>query len=289
VRLDIGRLRALANRLEFRFARSGTGTMPGAHRSRARGHGGEFAEHREYQYGDDIRTVDWNVTARRGRCFVKEHERPRASAAAIVLDASASMSSPDLAKWQLARDVSALVGVMAAREGDAIGAYRVALESLEELPMRRGVAHALVLARWLDEAPDPAGGTGIGAGVRRARTRLRPGGLLIVVSDFLDPDWDAELRRAAARHLVLGIRIVSTRERTLASAGLVQVRDAESAEIRWLDSGAAPVRRSFAAQAARTSHAIRRRVLDAGALHAEVETGGSWWTGLRPICEARGR
>ena len=119
--LDIGRLRASAHRVAFRFMRPGSVPTPGVHRSLFRGHGLNFAGYREYQHGDDIRMVDWNVTARQNRPMLKLFEQEHASALMLVLDASASMTGPHPDKWDAAAALAVLFAFVAARDGERIG------------------------------------------------------------------------------------------------------------------------------------------------------------------------
>ena len=119
--MDIGRLRASAHRVAFRFMRPGSVPTPGVHRSLFRGHGLNFAGYREYQHGDDIRIVDWNVTARQNRPMLKLFEQEHASALMLVLDASPSMTGPHPDKWDAAAALAVLFAFVGARDGERLG------------------------------------------------------------------------------------------------------------------------------------------------------------------------
>ena len=150
--LDIGRLRASAHRVAFRFMRPGSVPTPGVHRSLFRGHGLNFAGYREYQHGDDIRMVDWNVTARQNRPMLKLFEQEHASALMLVLDASASMTGPHPDKWDAAAALAVLFAFVAARDGERIGLAVTGEKGLAFSP-RRGFAHATRLAHRMERPP----------------------------------------------------------------------------------------------------------------------------------------
>ena len=165
--LDIGRLRASAHRVAFRFMRPGSVPTPGVHRSLFRGHGLNFAGYREYQYGDDIRMVDWNVTARQNRPMLKLFEQEHASALMLVLDASASMTGPHPDKWDAAAALAVLFAFVAARDGERIGLTVTGEKGLAFSP-RRGFAHATRLAHRLERPPRrPALGFGAASPLAR--------------------------------------------------------------------------------------------------------------------------
>jgi uncharacterized protein (DUF58 family) len=286
--MDIGRLRQSSHRVAFRFLRPGSVPTPGVHRSVFRGHGLNFAGYREYQYGDDIRLVDWNVTARHNRPVVKIFEQEHASALVLVLDASASMRVPHPDKWRAAAELAVLFAFVAARDSERVGVI-VASDRVEaEVAPRRGFAHATRLAQWL-KAFQPAGdGTGIEAGVLRAERSLRSPAAIIVASDFLSPRWDAAIREAVRRHTVVGLAISSPFEHDVPDVGLVRVRDAERDETRWVDTRSAAVRRALAERSAAIRRTIRSRLVDAGAIHVGLRTDRPPLAELASICRVRG-
>src|SRR5215217_8639214 len=150
--LDLGRLRASAHRVAFRFMRPGSVPTPGVHRSLFRGHGLNFAGYREYQYGDDIRMVDWNVTARQNRPMLKLFEQEHATAMMLVLDASASMTGPHPDKWEAAAALAVLFAFVGARDGERLGLVVTGEKGVAFSP-RRGFAHASRVAHRLERPP----------------------------------------------------------------------------------------------------------------------------------------
>jgi len=284
--MDIGRLRASAHRVAFRFMRPGSVPTPGVHRSLFRGHGLNFAGYREYQHGDDIRMVDWNVTARQNRPMLKLFEQEHASALMLVLDASASMTGPHPDKWDAAAALAVLFAFVAARDGERIGLTVTGEKAIAFSP-RRGFAHATRLAHRL-ERPPGVGSTALDDGVHRALRGLRTPGVVVIASDFLGTRWDAVVREAVRRHTVVGLTISSAFEHELPAAGLVRVQDAETGATRWVDTSSARVREAYAQRSLALRGEIRSRLVDAGAVPVSIRTDRPLVGQLASICRVRG-
>ena len=287
--LDIGRLRASAHRVAFRFMRPGSVPTPGVHRSLFRGHGLNFAGYREYQFGDDIRMVDWNVTARQNRPMLKLFEQEHASALMLVLDASASMTGPHPDKWDAAAALAVLFAFVAARDGERIG-LTVTGEKAVAFSPRRGFAHATRLAHRMERPPliSATRSAGLDDGVHRALRGLRTPGVVVIASDFLGTRWDAVVREAVRRHTVVGLTISSAFEHELPSAGLVRVQDAETGATRWVDTSSARVRAAYAQRSLALRSEIRSRLVDAGAVPVSIRTDRPLIGQLAAICRVRG-
>ena len=284
--MDIGRLRASAHRVAFRFMRPGSVPTPGVHRSLFRGHGLNFAGYREYQHGDDIRLVDWNVTARSSRPMLKLFEQEHASALMLVLDASPSMTGPHPDKWEAAAALAVLFAFVAARDGERLGLAITGEKGLA-FSARRGFAHASRVAHRLERPPVTTAAP-LDDGIHRALRSLRTPGVLVVVSDFLGTRWDAAIREAVRRHTVVGLTISSAFEHELPAAGLVRVQDAESGATRWIDSGSPRVRAAYAQRSLALRGEIRSRLVDAGAVPVAIRTDRPLVGQLASICRVRG-
>jgi uncharacterized protein (DUF58 family) len=299
--MDIGRLRASAHRVAFRFMRPGSVPTPGTHKSLFRGHGLNFAGYREYQHGDDIRMVDWNVTARQNRPMLKLFEQEHATALMLVLDASPSMTGPHPDKWDAAAALAVLFAFVGARDGERMGLTITGEKGLAFTP-RRGFAHATRMAHRLERPPGvgTASRTGVGTAVgtrpgqaldeaiHRALRSLRTPGVLVVVSDFLGTRWDAAIREAVRRHTVVGLTISTAFEHDLPAAGLVRVQDAESGATRWVDTSSAKVRAAYAQRSIALRSEIRARLVDAGAVPVAIRTDRPLIGQLASICRVRG-
>lgn len=275
--------------MSFGFTRLGSSHLPGTNRSSRRGAGLSFAGYREYQFGDDIRSVDWNVAARQGHPVVKLFEQEHATALVVVVDASASMRVPDRSKWDAARELAMLCAFIAAREGDAVGAVVMTGAVEVECRPRRGLAQVNELARRLAGTSPVGLDTDVGGGVELAQRMLRSPGVIVVASDFCEARWDAAVKKATQRHTVIGLCVVSPRELELPDVGLIEVRDAESGASKWVDSHAPVVRAAFAANARRLRADVRARLRRAGARSVEIRTDDAVHRQLRGICRVRAR
>ena len=225
--------------------------VAGEYSSAFRGRGVEFAEVREYQPGDDVRTIDWNVTARLGAAYVKRYLEERELSVLFLVDASASgrFGSRLRTKRELGAEVTAVLALAAARNNDRIGAMFFTDRVEYHLAPAKGRRHVLRLISDLLTFEPAGSGTDLGAALRELEPTLRRRAVIFVLSDFLATGHDAVLGRLARRHDVVGLQLVDPRERTLPQAGLVTLWDPETGAWRRVDTDAPAVRRYFAERA----------------------------------------
>ncbi|MDF1701390.1 MAG: DUF58 domain-containing protein, partial [Planctomycetota bacterium] len=220
---------AEVRRIDVQARRLVTGVMAGGYLSVFRGAGIEFASVREYEEGDDPRAVDWNVTARVGRPFVKTYVDERELTMLFVLDLSASMRA-GLGAYtprQAAARVCAFLGLSAARHGDKIGLVAGSAGVDGFVAPRGGRAHALRIVRDCLALPAGADQTDLGALLRFATRAVRRHAIVFVLSDFLGEGWERPLQVCAKRHDVVAVRMRPA-ELDLPRAGLLRVRDPEA-------------------------------------------------------------
>ena len=212
--------------------------VAGDYHSVFKGLGMEFAEVRPYQPGDDVRTLDWNVTARMGSPFVKKYVEERDLNIFLVIDVSGSLSfgSRAILKRELAAEIAALLSFAALRNQDRVGAALVSdrLELFLEPKRRR--THVLRLVREILDRP-AHGGTDLESGLSAVLATLKRRSVLFVISDFLDAPCTRALKSAAARHDLIVVEIVDPRDQEIPSAGPVVIRDAETGEIGLAGGG----------------------------------------------------
>ncbi|RYZ02377.1 MAG: DUF58 domain-containing protein, partial [Comamonadaceae bacterium] len=267
-------------RLEWTVLRRLDGLLQGNYRTLMRGGGLDLADLREYQHHDDVRHIDWNVTARLQVPHVRVFTEDREMAAWFVLDLSASIDFGS--GRQAKREVSTgFVGIMArllTRHGNRVGAlvYGTDLEAV--IPPRSGRAHVLHLLHSMQRRAAPAGK--VAPGLTRLADMLRSAGVLMprratvfVVSDFLsEPGWERPLAQLAQRHDVVAIRLFDPLELELPDLGLVPLRDAETGEQVWVDTHDRGFRKRFARLAAERETVLRAALARAGVDTLELST-----------------
>jgi uncharacterized protein (DUF58 family) len=212
--------------------------VAGDYHSVFKGRGMEFAEVRPYQPGDDVRSVDWNVTARMGTPFVKKYVEERDLTVFLAIDVSGSLSygSRAILKRELAAEIAALIAFAALRNGDRVGAALLSDRLELFLAPQRRRNQVLRLVREVLERP-ARGGTDLERGLAGVLANLRQRSVLILLSDFLGASCAHALRAAANRHDVIVVEIVDPRDEDLPRVGPVVLRDAETGETALVDGG----------------------------------------------------
>ncbi|MFG0319154.1 MAG: DUF58 domain-containing protein [Planctomycetota bacterium JB042] len=255
-------------RIQIVASRAVDDLFAGEYHSVFRGRGMEFDEVREYQPGDEVRTIDWNVTARNGAPFVKRYREERELTVQFVVDVSASgvFGSTDRSKLELAVEVAALLMFSALKNNDKVGLIQFAGDVRRYLPPRKGKASVLRLLRELVAARPVAGETRLDRALEFLTRVQRRKAVVFLVSDFLGDGWERPLRIARARHDVVAITVDDPRERALPDAGFVTLEDAETGERVEVDLSHRGLRSAFERRArereARLEEALRRTGVD---------------------------
>ena len=252
--------------------------VAGEYSSAFRGRGVEFAEVREYQPGDDIRTIDWNVTARLGAAYVKRYLEERELSVLFVVDLSASgaFGSRRRTKGELATEVAAVLALAAVRNNDRIGATFFTDRVEYHLAAAKGRRHALRLISDLLTFEPVGTGTDLGLALAELEPTLRRRAVIFVLSDFMSTGYETVLGRLSRRHDVVGLQLVDPRERALPAGGLVTLWDAETGAWRRIDTADAALRGHFARRTAEFDHDLERGLRERGADLLRLETGQSY-------------
>ena len=249
--------------------------VAGEYSSAFRGRGVEFAEVREYQPGDDIRTIDWNVTARLGSAYVKRYLEERELAVLFVVDLSASggFGSRLRTKAELAAEVAAVLALAAARNNDRIGAIFFTDRVEYHLEAAKGRRHVLRLVSDLLAFEPEGTGTDLGLALAELEPTLRRRAIIFILSDFIATGYETVLGRIARRHDVVGLQLVDPRERELPAGGLVTLWDPETGAWRRIDTGDRRVRAHFARRTDEFDLGLARVLRERGADLLRLETG----------------
>jgi uncharacterized protein (DUF58 family) len=262
-----------ARRLRFRVRPGAVSLLSGAYHGARPGLGLTFAELRAYEPGDDVRHLDWNVTARQGRPYVRRFIEERALTLWLIVDVSASLrfGRDGRTKADRASQAAALLATAATHNGDRVGLALVSDRLEAELPPGGGIRHLARIIRALVATPAVSRRTALAVGLSRIRRSTRRA-LIVVLSDFLTPEPVGVWRLAARRHEVIAIRLVDPREEALPDAGLLALEDAELGTRTIVNSSARRVRSGYAEAALKRRQEHRRWCSDAGITGFEIST-----------------
>jgi uncharacterized protein (DUF58 family) len=293
VRLTADRL---LRRLEWRIVRRLDGRSTGDYRTTYRGTGLDVADLREYMPGDDLRHIDWNVTARMDAPYVKEFFEDRELTAWLLLDTTASMGFGPLArhKGHVLTELATTIAYVLVRGGNRVGAMLFGGPGTAgvTIPPGSGRRHVLRIAQALIEGPRKGTGspTDLSVLLKSAAGIARRRGLVIVISDFLsEPGWEKALGLLAQRHEVVCLRVTDPREHELPAAGLIWVEDAETGEQLFVDTDDAAFRQRLAENADAQRAELFLLVTRAGAELHDVSTDDDLVKVLGKIAALRSR
>ena len=234
--------------------------LTGDYHSVFKGQGVEFDEVRPYVPGDDIRSIDWNVTARTGSPHVKRFSEERELTVIFLVDVSGSQifGSGSRSKSELAAELTCLLAMTAIRNQDKIGLILFSDRILKSIPPRKGRTAVMRLVREVLAADETREGTDIAAALRFLNNVQKRKAVVFLVSDFQDSNYEKELRVTARRHDVIACPISDPCEWTLPNVGLIELQDPESGELLLVDTASTAVRNAFEARAAQDREALMR-------------------------------
>ena len=226
----------------------------GEYHSAFKGRGMAFSEVREYQYGDDVRNIDWNVTARFNHPFIKIYEDERELTVMLLVDVSNSrvFGTQSQLKKNLITEISAVLSFSAIQNNDKIGVILFSDKVEKFIPPKKGRTHILRIIRELIEFSPENTGTDISEALRYLTNVIKKRSTAFLISDFMDddennvPKFDEAIRIANRKHDIVGLKIYDKREKELPSIGLVRMKDAETGEYVWVDTTSLSLRRNYA-------------------------------------------
>jgi len=276
------RTEQVLRQLELAVTRRLDGLLQGDYQGLLPGRGSEPGESRPYMPGDDVRRMDWSVTARTCVPHVRDEVSDRELETWVVVDCSASLDfgTALCEKRDMAVAAVGAVGFLTARIGNRLGAVLVKPTGVQRVPARTGRQPMFALLHQLvsrPRVPEGEGGTDLAAGIRHLVQPPRRRGLAVIVSDFLAPDgWERPLRALALRHQVLAIEIVDPRELELPDVGYLSLVDPETGRRLDVPTGKAKIRQRYADAAAAQRAGIAEAIRRAGAQHLVLRTDRDW-------------
>ena len=211
----------------------------GQYHSAFKGRGMTFSEVREYEYGDDIRNIDWNVTARFNRPFVKIFEEEREMTVMLLIDVSGSndFGSQSQSKRDLTAELAAVLAFSAIQNNDKVGVIFFSSKIEKFIPPKKGSSHILRIIREIVDFKPVERGTDIGEGLRFLTSAIKRRTTAFLISDFMtDQSFEKEMQICANKHDLVALRITDRREMDIPKVGLVKFRDSETGKERWVDT-----------------------------------------------------
>jgi uncharacterized protein (DUF58 family) len=275
----------LLRALDVSIGRRVEGLLAGDFRSTVLGAGSELALVRPYSLGDDVRRIDWAVTARTGEPHVRVDLAERVLVTWLALDVSPSMQfgTAERRKADVAEGVAIAFGHLSTRRGNRLGVVTFGGEASHVLPPRQGrvgLVHLLAALRELEGSPRD-GRTSLGAALVGTDSLVRQRSLVVVVSDFRgERDWRAPLLTLAGQHDVVAVEVRDQREQSLSNVGLLWLVDPETGRQLRVDTRSRRLRERFAAAAAEEREEVARTIRSTGARHVVLETSGDWLRAL---------
>ncbi len=263
----------------------------GEYQSAFKGRGMVFSEVREYQFGDDIRQIDWNVTARSGRPHVKifEEEREQTLMLCVDISPSGSFGSHHQRKQELLAELGAVLSFSAINNSDKVGLLLFSDRIEMVVPPRKGRKHGLRLIRDLFTARPEGKGTDVAVALAYLNKLLKRRSIVILASDFQAPDFSRELKITNKKHDLVNIFIEDPLELELPDMGLLPLQDSESGEIVWLDTSSKRVRTEYRARRLKRKDELLKSFLNLQVDHVALSTNESYVEPLMNFFERRAR
>ena len=217
----------------------------GEYHSVFKGRGMEFSEVREYQYGDDVRNIDWNVTARFGHPYIKVFEEERELTVMLMVDISGSLmfGSVSKTKQRVAAELSAILAFSALKNNDKVGLILFTDKIEKFVPPRKGNIHVLRIIREVLSFEPEGNATDIKAALEFMNNAIKKRSIIFLLSDFLDEDYEKILRVVGKKNDLIGVVLDDRRENEIPPIGLIKFTDAETGEERWIDTSNKRVRK----------------------------------------------
>ena len=267
----------------------------GEYHSAFKGRGMAFSEVREYQYGDDVRNMDWNVTARLRAPYVKVFEEEREMTVMLLVDISRSgfFGTVGSTKRDMLAEIAAVLSFSAIINNDKVGALVFSDKIEKFIPPRKGRSHLLRIIREIIELKPESSGTDIGGALRFLTNAIKQKCTAFLLSDMMDTDtsgaprYEDAIKVAAGRHDLSVIKVFDPRERTIPDIGLVNVKDSETGETAWINTSSSKVREAYAKAAQdadmKATKLMRQYQIDS----VDISTGSDYVKGLMAFFDRR--
>jgi uncharacterized protein (DUF58 family) len=246
--MDTKELLKKVRKIEIKTRRLSDHIFSGEYHTSFKGRGMTFSEVRQYQYGDDVRNIDWNVTARYNEPYVKVFEEERELTMMLMVDISGSESfgTKNQLKSEIVTEIAATLAFSATQNNDKIGLILFSDQIELYIPPKKGKPHVLRIIRELIEFSPKSNQTNISQALQFLSATQKKKAIVFMISDFIaDDDYEKNLKIASKKHDITGVRVYDIREEKMIDVGLVAMQDAETGQTQWINTGSANVRLQY--------------------------------------------
>tara|TARA_R110002167_G_C12670982_1_gene650707 strand:- start:374 stop:1240 length:867 start_codon:yes stop_codon:yes gene_type:complete len=246
--MDTKELLKKVRKIEIKTRRLSDHIFGGEYHSTFKGRGMTFSEVRQYQFGDDVRNIDWNVTARYSEPYIKVFEEERELTMMLVVDISGSelFGTTNQFKNDIVTEISATLAFSALKNNDKVGIILFSDQIELFIPPKKGKTHALRIIRELLEFKPKSNKTDIAQALKFLSSVMKKKAIVFVLSDFIDEGYEKTLKITGRRHDLTGIRIYDEREESIPNLGMVQMQDAETRKLQLVNTASKKVRNAYA-------------------------------------------
>jgi uncharacterized protein (DUF58 family) len=261
----------------------------GEYHSAFKGRGMAFSEVREYQVGDEIRTIDWNVTARFNHPYVKVFDEERELTVMLLMDVSASENFGTVIqqKQDLATEICAVLAFSAIQNNDKVGVIFFSDKIEKFIPPKKGRSHILMIIRELIDFKPENKGTNLAGALKYFTSAIKKKCTAFIISDFMSPDFETELKIANKKHDIIALRLFDKHEEEFPDLGLIPVKDEESEQVIWINTGDKKVRDAFKIDALRRKARLKDVFSKSGVDAADIGTHESYVKPLMTLFKKR--
>lgn len=288
--MDTKELLKKVRKIEIKTRRLSNHVFGGEYHSTFKGRGMTFSEVRNYQFGDDVRNIDWNVTARYNEPFVKVFEEERELTMMLVVDVSGSelFGSKEQFKKEVITEIAATLAFSATQNNDKIGLLLFSDQMELYIPPKKGRSHVLRIIRELLEYEPKRKDTNLTEALKYATNMMKKKAIIFVLSDFLTDDYQHTLKIISGKHDVTGIRVYDEREENIPNIGLVQMLDRETGELIMVNTGSKSVRQAYSNYFKDRENYFKESFTKSGAGSLSTRVGESYVKKLLGYFKTRG-
>ncbi|MGQ2984307.1 DUF58 domain-containing protein [Flavobacterium sp.] len=288
--MDTKEILKKVRKIEIKTRRLSDHIFSGEYHTSFKGRGMTFSEVRQYQFGDDVRAIDWNVTARYNEPYIKVFEEERELTMMLMVDVSGSESfgSQTQFKRDLVTEIAATMAFSATQNNDKIGLILFSDKIELYVPPKKGKSHVLRIIRELIEFKPESQKTDLSQALKFLSGVQKKKAIVFLISDFMDAGYEHTLKIASKKHDITGVRVHDIREEKMPDIGFVEMADAETGEVVSVDTGSKAVRVQYEKHYAERVHYFRETFSRCGAGTVSAQVGGSYVTKLLGYFKSRG-